>query len=240
MPNHRVLTNSTSVAWDKATPNQIKANLANGGVTPAHMELGVEGEILVWGEGGVAERLPPGTAGQALISGGATEKPHWGSAGAPHAVLQCRRAAGVDDGATLGGQFQLRTLNTELYDTDNVVTLGAAGGADDSKFKLIKGTYVISWSAPCFGAVGKHQSRLRQVTDGVTVPMGSGSSSSCAAAASTVSSGVARFTVADADVDKQYGIQHRTVNAVAGNGFGEACGFGEQEVYTQVNIWRVA
>ena len=233
-PNARVATNSDTIGWDKAVANKIKANLLPDSVTPAMLKNGVQGEIIIFGEDGVAERLPPGEVGQVLVAGGPDVNVAWeaSAGGAPHAVLQCRRTAGTDDGSTVAGQFQLRTINTEVYDALDVIELGT--GVDVNKFKFEAGEYVVAWSAPCFGAVGKHQARLRQLVDGVTVA--SGSSSSCSAAASTLSNGVARF---EPDPEKWYGIQHRCVNAVAGNGFGEACGFGEMEVYTQVNIWRV-
>jgi hypothetical protein len=231
-PNYRVLTNTGSITWDKTTVNQMKANLADEGVTLAKLEKGTQGEILVYGAGGVAEHLPHGNQYQALLAQGAAQTAKWGGVGYPHAVLVGQRSAGDPDGAFASGAWRTRLVNVKRYDLFNVVTLTPA----TSRFVLAAGTYVVEWSAPGW-KVGRHQTRLWNASDNTTIGIGTSSFSAVGATEvdgdMTTSLGTAMITVI---AGRNLEIQHQCSTT---GSFGSAANFGISEIYAQVKIWLV-
>ena len=240
-PNSRVLTGVAPVTVDLTTAAQARVGVADNGITLAKLDHGVQGEILYYGASGAPTRLPPGTSGQVLVSGGASANVAWsgagGAGGAPHAVLQDKKPAGDTGGGFGNGAWRTRILNTEAYDVINCVTLAA------DQFKLVAGTYVVEWSAPAHG-VGRHQTRLRNVTDNIT--LGQGMSSNAvpvtngvggAVGGQTLSVGIARFI---ATATQNLEIQHQCQSDNFNTGRGVASNFGEPEIYAIVSIWKVA
>lgn len=229
VPNGRVPTGTATVTWDFATPLQAKANIPGNAVTLALMEHGTQGAVFYYGAAGAPARLSAGSIGTFLKAGGAGADPVWGYSGAPHAVLQDQKAGGTDGGTFTSGSFIDRVLNTEVYDLYNFVTL--AGNA----FTLPAGTWIVEWSAPAY-RVDSHQSRLWNETDSAVVGQGTSEAASDGVAITTRSEGIAKVvTVAS----KAFKIQHRCSSTWASLGLGAATTLGG-EVYTTVNIWRVA
>lgn len=134
------------------------------------------------------------------------------------AIIEDRKASGVDGGTATSGAWRTRDLNTETYDPDGYITLAAP------QFMASVGGE-IEWSAPA-SSVNRHQTRLYNVTDGAVVALGKSAyelSNSC---------GTARIEAA-----KIYEIQHRVENSQADWGFGVAVFWGPN-IYTQVKFRR--
>lgn len=231
VPNARVATDTATLAWDFAAANVAKANVPDAAITLPKMEVGTQGDVLYYGAAGAAARLGAGTANQVLVTKGAAANPVWGYSGAPHVVLQDQKASGNDGGTFTTGAWRDRTLNTEVYDVDNLVSVAA------NAFTLQAGTYVIEWFAPAAG-VGANLSKLLNNTDTADVGFGMNAYAlieTGSARSGSVSTGIAKVTIAGA---KAFKIQHQCATTVASFGFGIATGFGT-EVYTTVKIWKV-
>jgi hypothetical protein len=95
---------------------------------------------------------------------------------------------------------------------------------------LAAGTYRLRGSAPAF-AVGGHQARWQNVSDGVTVLIGSVEYADTVQTRSIVAG---RFTIS---ASKTFELQHRCETTRATDGFGVAGNF-DTEVYAEVELWR--
>jgi hypothetical protein len=139
------------------------------------------------------------------------------------------KSAGVDGGTNSTGSFLTRTLNTVMTNE-----ISGASLATD-KITLPAGTYFIYARIPAFN-IDRHKSKLRNVTDSTDTLIGSNSY----ATPSNISVDswiIGRFTIAGT---KDFEIQYRnqTVNTSLGLGLG--VGYSVVEVYTDVQIWKVA
>lgn len=145
--------------------------------------------------------------------------------------VQDQKSAGTQGGGNTGGSYQTRTLNTKVTDTNSDCTLAS------NQMTLTAGTYDAWITVPGFG-VDAHKARLRNVTDGTTVLVGTAEYSD-----STTVSGVTRsvikgrFTIA---ASKALEVQHFTTTTRATNGWGQKTGATEVEVYTEVVLLRVS
>lgn len=149
----------------------------------------------------------------------------------PVATLSHEVASGTQAGTFAAGVWVTRPLNTEV-DPNGIVTLAA------NQFTLAAGTYLFRARASAFRVNG-HQIRLRNITDGTTSAVGSSSHSGSAADYGTPDSVVDKIvTIAGG---KTFEIQHRcqTAGAVLSS-FGRSAGFGEVEVYCQVEILKLS
>jgi len=157
-------------------------------------------------------------------------------------ILEDQKSSGTNGGSFSSGADRTRTLNTEVYDKHNTITLAS------NQFTITpNGTqkFIIEWSAPAYG-VAEHQTILRQ-TSGVAADIKRGTSENSAGNTGnappdshdhsfeyqTRSHGMAVVTISAATT---YEIRHRSQNGNS-DGFGVAGGFGT-EVYTQVKIYR--
>jgi hypothetical protein len=144
-------------------------------------------------------------------------------AGPPTALLQDQKTNNTDAGTFSAGSWVTRTLNTEVFDTDNLISLSSnqfTPGVDG----------VVEWRAPAMEVDG-HQSRLYNVTDAVVAGYGS----SCWAdstGAMNSSHGMARVVAG-----KAYRIEHRCATTRNSYGLGNAAGVGGTEIYTEVRFW---
>ena len=149
------------------------------------------------------------------------------------AALADEKAAGTAGGTFTTGAARTRTLNTEIYDPDTIVSISA------NQFTLGAGTYIIEWSAPAYG-VNAHQTFLYDVTGTAVVENGSSeyalNNAGGGNATGSRSMGYARVAPGSSNV---YEIQHRCSFTLATNGFGLASGT-NIEVYTLVKITQVA
>lgn len=168
-----------------------------------------------------------GTRGKvfAAASGGS-----WQYSGAPHAVFIEQQSGGTDGGTATSGAWQTRVLTNTNRNVDSFATLSA------NQISLPAGDYYIEWEAPAV-SVDAHQTRLRNITDGVTAGTGSSEFTGAGGSSQTKSRGAVTVSIAGTKV---FEVQHQVATTKATVGFGTATGFaGTNEVYTRVHIWRL-
>lgn len=147
------------------------------------------------------------------------------------AIIQDQKVAGTDGGTATSGSWFTRTLNTVVIDTSSIVGLAS------NQITLQAGTYLIQASAPAFNA-RRYKIRLRNITDGTTVGVGTSEASFPASDVQTRSFVTSMFTITSAKV---FEIQQRVETTTATNGQGIGSGaFGEVEVYADVLITKIS
>lgn len=104
-----------------------------------------------------------------------------------------------------------------------------------TQFFLPAGTYDIAASAPAYAA-GTHQARLRDVTNGVTLVVGTSQSANASNLVGNRSHVNGRFTLSG---DAVLELQHWTETTRAADGLGLASDSGESEVYSEIQLRRV-
>lgn len=142
------------------------------------------------------------------------------------AIIKDIKSSGISGGGFTAGSFIKRDLNTLLFNRDSIVTLS------NNNFELSEGVYEITWSAPAFG-VNNHISALYNETMSQFVEYGKTSYANGTYGNITTSDGSAMVVVVG--TPKLFSIRHRCQLTYT-NGFGLACGFGNNEVYTRVAI----
>jgi len=142
------------------------------------------------------------------------------------AYLKDVKPSGTVGGTFTSGSYQTRVLNTLEGDSE-FVTLAS------NQFTLPKGEYILEAVCPGF-LVSNHKARLQNITDALTVSLGSYAQTS--AACLNHSFIYAKFQVLD---QKTFEIQHRCSTTRASDGFGSAASFGDDEIFTQVKITKV-
>lgn len=143
-------------------------------------------------------------------------------------LFQEQAVSGTAGGDFTSGAWRTRGLNTEMVDDFGFGTLGA------SQVTLQPGTYRFRGMAAGF-FVGRHQTRLQNITAGTTIAPGmTAYSPPIAGASQTVSEVAGRFAIGSAAV---FELQHRAETTQVANGFGIASSFGT-EVYSQLEFWR--
>ena len=77
---------ATTLSGDVTLAADGAVTVADNAITPAKMEDGTQGDVLVYGTDGAPERLGTGTSGQVLTAGGTDATPSWTtiSAGPSH------------------------------------------------------------------------------------------------------------------------------------------------------------
>ena len=124
---------------------------------------------------------------------------------------------------------QTRTLNATQANTISGASLAA------NTITLPAGTYQVKATVPC-GNVSGFQAFLYNSSDSTYALIGT-SGNANAAANSNASFIGGQFTIASS---KNFTIRHYTSAATATNGLGPPSSSGQTEVYTQVEIWKVA
>lgn len=142
----------------------------------------------------------------------------------PVALLQDQKSAGTDAGTFTAGSWVTRTLNTEVFDTNGLITLSANQFTPSANG-------VVEWSAPAMEVNG-HQSRLYNVTDATVVTYGSSQWADAAGAVMNKSHGMGQVVAG-----KTYRIEHQAATTAATYGLGNAANVGGTEVYTEVRYW---
>lgn len=149
-----------------------------------------------------------------------------------YAKLSDVKTAGTQGGSFSSGAWRTRTINTEDTDADSIVTLSS------NQFTLQAGTYRIKASAPATYVNG-HQAKLRNTSDSADTILGTSEYASTADISlhNTRSIIAGQFTIAGT---KTFEIQHCCETTNATQGFGSRANCGVSEVYTIVEIWKVA
>jgi hypothetical protein len=146
------------------------------------------------------------------------------------AIVQDQKADGTAGGTFTSGAWQIRDLNTEVFDPDGIVTLSS------NQFTLIPGTYIIDWTAPA-NICAIHQSRLYNVTDAVVVAYGVIGHCHVSNVGTNPSVGYAAVVIAS---NTTYRIEHRCETTRLTDGFGYATPWtGNIETYTTVKITKI-
>ena len=148
------------------------------------------------------------------------------------ALLHVRdeKANNTAGGTFTSGAWQTRTLNTSLTNEISGASLSS------NQITLPSGTYYIIAQAPAYH-VNIHKLKLRNITDSSDTLIGY-QMFVWDTDESTNNVGVTgRFTIAS---QKTFEIQHRCSVTASSEGFGRLSNFGEVEVYTDVQIWKVA
>lgn len=133
-----------------------------------------------------------------------------------------QQTAGTHGGTFTSGSWQTRVLTTEHADTGGLASLAS------NQVTLAAGVWRTLIVAPA-SQVGRHQTRLRNITGSATLLVGS----STEAPAPSIIAG--RFTLAGGTVIE---VQHQCQTTRSTDGLGVAANFGEIEVYTCAQFWR--
>ena len=148
------------------------------------------------------------------------------------ALLHVRdEKAAPNSGGTGSTSFTARTLNTVMTNEISGASLAS------NQITLPSGTYYIQASAPAFQCAS-HKIKLRNTTDSSDTIIGSSARTATDISAQTLSILNGRFTIA---AQKVFEIQHRLESTIGGSdGLGVRSNFTVVEVYTDVQIWKVA
>ena len=153
-----------------------------------------------------------------------------GSTFVSYALLADRHSGTAGDRGTFtAGAWQTREINTEVVDTDNIVTLSS------NQFTLQAGTYQIKFGA-CAYRVNRHITRLRQISPAATIASSSAQYSWASDSNLQWSRGFARLTISQATA---YEIQHYCQTTYSNNGFGFQMTYSTSD-YVQVEIYKEA
>lgn len=145
-----------------------------------------------------------------------------------------QKANATEGGTFTNGAWRTRDLNT---------TRGANSISGSSlslnQFTLPSGTYRIFATAPAY-YTGNHKAKLYNITDSSDTLLGTNERSAFSSVtdgSSTRSIIFGIFTIASSKV---FEIQHRCQNSQTTTGFGTASSFGVNEIYTIVELWKLA
>lgn len=155
----------------------------------------------------------------------------WGQVQPPiiaaYISIQEQQASATAAGAFTQGSWQTRLLNTIVSDDAGLSRLVS------NQIVLAAGTYECMISCPAWSVV-QHQARLQNVSDGVTLLLGTTQrSNSPSALDRSLVSG--RFRLFD---QKTLAVQHQCQTTKTVDGFGPASGWGV-EVYAIAEFWRI-
>ena len=140
------------------------------------------------------------------------------------------KANNTSGGTATSGSFFTRTLNTVMTNEISGASLAS------NQITLPAGTYYIQASAPVY-ASEQHKMKLRNTTDSSDTIVGTSEYNYSPSVVQTVSFLSGRFTIS---AQKVFEIQHRVGSTTAGQGAGIASNYSMVEVYTDVQIWKVA
>ena len=147
-----------------------------------------------------------------------------GGGGSQIARIYDSKTNGTQGGTFTSGAWQIRTLNTLRQSGIGVSLLS-------NEFTLTAGLWKIDVACPTY-RVGSHQCRLYDVTNATVIDYGCSSSINTNAAMQDA----ILHTWVEPTVSTTYRIEHRCAATRATDGFGIACGFGNEEVYALVCI----
>lgn len=152
----------------------------------------------------------------------------------PYWILIDRKTNGTAGGTFTSADWRTRDLNTTIG--SNTIT---GSSLSSNQFTLPSGTYKIFVSAPSY-YTGNHKAKLRNITDSSDTILGSNERSAISGVndgsqTCSVINGI--FTIASS---KTFEIQHRCQTSQSTNGFGNAMSFSVDEIYTQVEIRKLA
>jgi len=146
------------------------------------------------------------------------------------AIVYEQLSNGTDAGDATSGSWQKRNINTEISDTDSIVSIGT-----DNKITLGAGSYFFQFGAGAY-KVGQHQTRLYNTTGSATVAMGTSAYGDSGVNIVTPSIGFGYHAPSSSNV---YELNHRFQDDKTGNGLGVSNSFGINEVYSFIVIYKL-
>ena len=147
------------------------------------------------------------------------------------AIFNEQQSSGTAGGGFTSGSYVKRTLNTTIV--NNITGCSIAS----SVITLPAGTFSVQAWAPAF-SVNSHKTRLQNTTAATTIALGMNAFSGNAASYAETHSFVnCVFTLS---VSSTIELQHRCQDTKTTNGLGVICTFGDNEVYSQIQIARIA
>ena len=208
----------TSAGTRRITWSNIKAAIfgAINGLTSKSTPVGAD--VIAIGDSAASfagKKAPLNTLGSAIIS---------------YAKLSDVKAANTAGGTFTSGAWQTRVINTEDMDSGSIVSLSS------NQFTLDAGKYRFYIKAPAY-FVGRHKAVLYNVTDAANALIGT--SENCTSPDDVVTSSVVCGEITISGT-KTFEVRHRCQNTQATNGLGLESNFGVSEVYTIVELWKVA
>ena len=211
-----------ALAADTVTATQIAADAVGSSEIAANA---VGNSEMADDAFGVAELSATGTASATTFLRGDNSWSASSGTIVKRAVICEQQASGVAGGTATSGSFQIRVLNTEIYD-DIGISIAT------NVFTLPAGTFYIHWAAPARG-VNSHMSRLYDVTNSAVVEYGSTALDAAAPYDNqNTSIGYAKVTPS---VATGYRIEHQVYTTVASYGWGYPASY-SVEKYTIVEI----
>jgi hypothetical protein len=145
-------------------------------------------------------------------------------------LVRDEKAANTAGGTFNSGAWRTRVINTEVSDVGNHCSIGS------NQITLVAGTYECRITAPSHGT-DRNQAKLYNISDSANELIGSSSYSSSAGGGGNILSVITgRFTIS---ATKIFEIQHQCQTSTATNGFGVESNFGEVEIYTIAEFWKV-
>jgi len=141
-----------------------------------------------------------------------------------YVCVRDKKAQNTHGGTFTSGAWQTRDVNEEQADPRSICSVAS------NQITLVAGTYRCHISAPAYN-VDSHQTRLRNITDGTTLLVGTAERETVDVGRSFI---VGRFTLA---ATKVLEVQHQCSVTQADTGFGYRCNFTD-EIYTIAEFWR--
>lgn len=222
LSNSDVLVNSlVSSTYVNAT--HLRGESANTPATPAHSFKTEISSGLYRESAGVLALSILGIKIAQFDSNGITANlPYWN--------IVDQKASGVEGGTFNNGAWRTRDLNT-TRGTNSI----SGSSLASNQFTLPTGTYRIFATCPAY-SVEQHQSKLRNITDSSDTIIGSsGYSVNTGTQQNSFINGI--FTITS---QKTFEIQHICSTSKSANGFGVQCSFSVSNIYTVVELWKIA
>jgi hypothetical protein len=147
-----------------------------------------------------------------------------------YALLREEQTAGTEGGTFTSGDWRTRTLNTTVVDEVGI-TLAS------NQFTLPAGTYRFNSAAPGH-QTSRQQTRLRNITDSTNVTSGeSGFTDETNDSTVAWSRSKGQFSITSAKV---FELQHQCSVTQTTNGLGVAANFGITEIYSSIELLKIA
>jgi hypothetical protein len=201
----------------------------SSGVVTTYQPITTKGDI-VSHNGTTQARLGVGLNGQALTSDSTTATGlKWTSLfNTIYVIISDLKTSGTNGGSFVTGSWVTRTLNTLSENTTSGISISS------NQITIGSGSYVVSFFAPGYKC-DSHQGRFRNITEGTTNFVGSSENTENNTV--TYSKGNDIITIGSSTV---FELQHRCQITRNADGFGVAVGFGEQELYSKVVIFKIS
>ena len=160
----------------------------------------------------------------------------------PSCILKDKRDSGQAGGTFTSGSYQTRVFDSALEGDCSFLTAGSLTADTNmlsdfrfSDFTLAKGTYKIEAYVPSRGVGNSVKAKLYNTTDSTDAIIGK--SLHVGSADDYMDSVImGQITIAGS---KDFEVQHRCFTTRAGDGFGTATSFGDEEVYTTLKITKI-